>query len=73
MWPEHWEALQLFLGLRTQWRIIAGMGGARYQGLDYAVLYGHPRYARLESDEQIECLEQLQHIEAGALEVLNQG
>lgn len=73
VWQEHWPALQLFLGCRTQWRIIAGMAGSQYQGLDYAVVFGHPRYACLETDEQIECLEQLQHIEAGALEVLNQG
>jgi len=47
------------------------MGGARYQGLDYTALYGHPLYARLTPDEQVERLEQVQHIEIGALEGLN--
>ena len=47
------------------------MGGARYQGLDYTALYGHPLYARLEPGEQLERLEQLQQIELGALEGLN--
>ncbi|RCV87495.1 hypothetical protein DU505_17130 [Billgrantia montanilacus] len=55
----------------SQWRIIAGMAGTRYQGLDYVVVYGHPRYARLEGDEQVERLEQLQQIEVGAVEALN--
>nr|WP_299312955.1 DUF1799 domain-containing protein [uncultured Halomonas sp.] len=71
VWSEHWPALELFLGLRTQWRIVAGMAGARYQGLDYSAVYGHPRYARLEPGEQAERLEQLQQIEIGALEGLN--
>ncbi len=47
------------------------MAGARYQGLDYSAVYGHPRYARLEPGEQAERLEQLQQIEIGALEGLN--
>lgn len=71
VWPEHWPALQLFLAVQTQWRVALGMGGAHYQGLDYAAVYGHPKVVRLDPDEQDERLEQLQHIEAGALEGLN--
>ncbi|WP_203234781.1 DUF1799 domain-containing protein [Modicisalibacter coralii] len=71
VWPEHWPALELFFGVQTQWRIVAGMGGAQYQGLDYSAVYAHPRLARLGYDEQDERLEQLRHIEAGALEGLN--
>jgi len=48
------------------------MGGAHYQGLDYAAVYGHPRFARLDYDDQDERLAQLQHIEAGAREALNE-
>ena len=29
-------ALLVFSALRTQWRVIAGMGGVSYQGLEYA-------------------------------------
>jgi len=57
--------------MRTQWRVVAGMGGAHHQGIDYTALYGHPKYARLGFDEQDELLAQVQHIEAGALAALN--
>ncbi|UQI42524.1 DUF1799 domain-containing protein [Vreelandella venusta] len=72
IWCEHWPALELFLALRTQWRIIAGMAGAQHQGLDYTALYGHPKYARLGYDEQEKLLAQIQHIEAGAVSALNE-
>lgn len=71
MWEEHWPALELFLAMRTQWRVIAGMAGAQHQGIDYTALYGHPKFARLDFDEQDERLAQVQHIEVGALAQLN--
>lgn len=71
VWREHWPALEQFLSLRTQWRVIAGFGGKEYQGLEYTALYGHPAFARLSFDEQDERLHQVQYIEAGALCVLN--
>lgn len=72
MWEEHWPALELFLAMRTQWRVVAGMAGAHHQGIDYNALYGHPKYARLDYDEQDTLLGQIQHIEAGALSALNE-
>jgi len=57
--------------MRTQWRVVAGMGGAHHQGIDYTALYGHPKFARLGFDEQDALLAQVQHIEAGALAALN--
>ncbi|WP_311949236.1 DUF1799 domain-containing protein [Halomonas piscis] len=72
VWAEHWPALKLFLALRTQWRVIAGMAGAQHQGLDYTALYGHPAFSRLDADDQEARLEEVQYIEAGALEALNQ-
>ncbi|WP_164517086.1 DUF1799 domain-containing protein [Vreelandella venusta] len=71
MWEEHWPALELFLAMRTQWRVVAGMVGIHRQGIDYNALYGHPKFARLGFDEQDALLAQIQHIEAGALAVLN--
>ncbi len=72
MWEEHWPALELFLAMRTQWRVVAGMSGAQHQGIDYTALYGHPKFARLGFDEQDALLAQVQHIEAGALDALNE-
>ncbi|MCP1314392.1 MULTISPECIES: DUF1799 domain-containing protein [unclassified Halomonas] len=71
VWEEHWPALELFLAMRTQWRVFAGMAGEHRQGIDYTALYGHPKFARLSFDEQDERLVQIQHIEAGALAVMN--
>lgn len=71
VWEEHWEALQAFLRCQTQWRVIVRMDGAQYQGIDYPALYGHPRFARLDVDEQERLMDQIQYLEAGALEVLN--
>lgn len=72
VWEEHWPALELFLAMRTQWRVVAGMGGAHHQGIDYTSLYGHPKFARLSYDGQDALLTQIQHIEAGALDALNE-
>jgi hypothetical protein len=58
--------------MRTQWRVVAGMGGAHHQGIDYTALYGHPKFARLGFDEQDVLLAQVQHIEAGALDALSE-
>lgn len=69
VWEEHWQALQVFLACRTQWRIIAGMAGAQHQGLDYPAVESVMRMRGVEDTAQV--LGQLQQIEAGALEVLN--
>lgn len=72
MWEEHWPALELFLAMRTQWRMAIGMAGGQRLGIDYTSLYGHPKFARLDYDEQDELLGQIQHIEAGALAAFNE-
>ncbi|WP_016854793.1 DUF1799 domain-containing protein [Halomonas smyrnensis] len=69
IWAEHHPALELFLACRTQWRIIAGMGGAHYQGLDYLAVESVMRMRGVE--DMAGMLEQLQQLEAGALELLN--
>ena len=72
MWEEHWPALELFLAMRTQWRTAIGMSGGQRLGIDYTSLYGHPKFARLDYDEQDKLLGQIQHIEAGALAAMNE-
>ncbi|WP_241254272.1 MULTISPECIES: DUF1799 domain-containing protein [unclassified Halomonas] len=71
VWEEHWPALELFLAMRTQWRTAIGMAGGQRLGIDYTSLYGHPKFARLDYDEQDKLLGQIQHIEAGALAAFN--
>jgi hypothetical protein len=48
------------------------MGGVHHQGIDYTTLYGHPKFARLNHEEQDALLAQIQHIETGALDTLNE-
>nr|WP_281242931.1 DUF1799 domain-containing protein [Halomonas muralis] len=69
VWPEHWQALNVFLACRTQWRVIAGMGGVQYQGLDYTALESIMRMKGVDDTSAV--LEQVQHMETGALEGLN--
>lgn len=69
LWQEHAEAFRLFTACQTQWRVIAGMGGAVHQGLDYPAVEAVMRMRGVEN--HAECLAQVQALEAGALEVLN--
>lgn len=68
-WPEHWDALQVFLACGTQWRTIAGMSGVIYQGLDYGAVESVIRLRGIA--EPWEVFEQVGQIERGALEVIN--
>jgi len=35
VWPQHWDALEVFRGAETQWDVLVGSGGVFYQGLNY--------------------------------------
>ena len=43
VWPEHWDIVQAFLAVATQWRVV-GLGGGfepsriRFVGFDYAAV-----------------------------------
>ncbi|WP_375058419.1 DUF1799 domain-containing protein [Zobellella sp. DQSA1] len=69
IWPEHIEAWEVFLASSGQWRIVAGMAGMFYQGLDAAALAA--TMAMLGVEDRRRCLQQVRQIESGALEILN--
>ena len=70
VWPEHVEALELFLRVSTQWRAAAGMRGVMYVGLDYAAVDARlGRALRGERREQL--WEQLQVMELAAVVEMN--
>lgn len=69
VWTDHWEAWQLVAACATQWRIITGMLGARYQGIDYQALESVMRMRG--TANQLARLEEVRHIEAGVLVVLH--
>lgn len=67
MWPEHYQAFDVFYSLQTQWRV--GFGGPT--GLDYGVL--HQKLARLNlPPEEVDLLElDIQVMERAALSAMN--
>lgn len=55
--------------MQTQWRIVAGMGGAIYSGLDYAAMTALMDV--YEIDDRREALALLRLMEHAAMQVLN--
>ncbi len=67
--PENAPAFNAFACLSTQWRMLAGMAGAIYQGLDYQAI---PTVLRmLNLPESAEIFNDLRAMELAALPVLN--
>jgi len=64
IWPGHEQALDLFLKMRTQWRI--GMAGAT--GLDYGVLFHKMDRMGLSAERYEDLEEEIRIMESAALE-----
>lgn len=69
IWAQHVPALEAFLVVCRQWRVVAGMSGAAYIGLDYTAAKAGLKLAGIEVSP--ETWADLRDIEAGALEALN--
>lgn len=67
VWPENWQAFQLFSFMQTQWR--AGMS---FTGLDYNVLYRKMDRMGLSAEEYEQLESDLQVMEYEALSIMNQ-
>lgn len=65
MWAEHWQTIELFRQMSTQWRV--GFGGAF--GLDYAVLFQLMDLQDIDKSRKLEILAQIQICEAAALDI----
>lgn len=68
IWAENVRAYNLFQTLHTQWRV--GMGGAT--GLDFLVAYRRMDRMGLSPDEYDQLDEDLQIMEAAALQVMHE-
>ena len=66
VWAEHWQAVQLFIQMGTQWR--TGFGGAI--GLDYSVLAQLMDWQQIEPSERNMIFEQIRVMESTALNVM---
>lgn len=65
VWAQHWQAIDLFCQMGTQWRM--GFGGA--VGLDYAILFHLFDLQDIDKSEQKEILAQIKICESAALDI----
>jgi hypothetical protein len=69
VWPDHVDAVEAFLAVATQWRVVAGLDAAAWVGLDYAGCREGFALAGIEVDPMT--WSQIRAIEAGAINALN--
>lgn len=70
VWIENWQSLNVFLACATQWRILVGMGGMLYQGIDYQALVKVIDLLKIRDASTI--FNDIQKMEAAAVTLLNQ-
>lgn len=69
IWPEHLQAWEVYSTCDNQWRVVAGMGGVYYQGLELSSVTTAMELCGVE--DRRTCMAQVRAIESGAREVLN--
>lgn len=70
--PDCWPALDLFLALQGQWRVVAGFGGVFYQGLDYPAVESLLRLKVSGKKKRAQRFDEIRLIEQGALKTINE-
>jgi hypothetical protein len=68
--PSNWKAYEVFEACETQWRIVAGMSGVFYQGIDYPSVMSVIDAWRVKKRRKV--FNQVRLIEMGARSVLNE-
>jgi hypothetical protein len=72
VWPEHMQALELFLSCIGQFGIsLGGMGGAHWSALQATTLAQEARWQGLQGRQQASVVRQYRTIEKEALRILN--
>jgi hypothetical protein len=67
VWPENWEAVQVWMRAQTQWRVgMAGVTGLDYAGVDVVL-------ERMGVADKADCFDRLQVMEAVVLKEVNDG
>ncbi|HBM60570.1 MAG TPA: hypothetical protein DD444_15410 [Citreicella sp.] len=69
LWPEHQPAVEAFIAVQDQWRVVAGFGGAFWLGLDHAACEASLRLAGIAVTPALWA--ELRVIETGVKAVLN--
>lgn len=68
---ENWQSFRVFDALGTQWRIIAGFGGAYYEGIDYSVLPIVEKRLGVKRKNRPRVFNDLRKMESAAKTILN--
>lgn len=71
VWPENVQAVELFCLAAGQWRVVAGFGGARFLGLDYAALEAVMRMRNVRAKDRARLFDDVRVMEGAALRELN--
>lgn len=71
VWPENCVVWDVWLYLSNQWRMVSGMGGVGYLGLEFASIPVALEMAGVDSEARREVMQALRQMEGEALEVLN--
>lgn len=71
VWPEHHRVWDLWLDLHNQWRMLVGIGGACYQGLDHQSILSTMQILGVGARKRRRLFRQLKIMEEAALAVLN--
>lgn len=71
VWPENVEAVELFCVLATQWRVVSGLAGERFFGLDYAAVGAVMAMRNVKRRDQARLLSDIRVMEGAALRELN--
>jgi hypothetical protein len=71
VYEENWPSLELFLEVQSQWRLVAGMSGASYLGLDYQGVEAFMRLKPVPRKDRAGLFQDLLIMEREALRVLN--
>lgn len=71
VWPENWPAFCVFSALQTQWRIVSGMGGRRYTGLEYASIPAVFAAHGIKKKKRSEIFDAIRVMEIAALNEIN--
>lgn len=66
LWPENWQAWQLFQAVATQWRC----GPSGVIGLDYGALDREMQLQDIPEEEQLQLRQDIRLLEAAALEAI---
>jgi len=70
--PVNWKALDLFMTLRSDWSVVAHMGGAFYQGIPKPNIKSLFWLLNIKEKHRCKLFKQILLIERGALSVINE-